>query len=166
MKVRAILLATFAAAWLAACNPAQTPGDETGAAGVAGQEQEATGDARPELPPVEAVLLEAPNSAFVAIEPTEIGVIGAPDIREALGPLVSAEALGEGEAVQLSVRETGDNAIADIVRTGLADDSVSGGHVRIEFHREEDGWFPTNAYRRNQCRRGANAGAWTTEPCA
>jgi hypothetical protein len=165
MSVRALLLTMFAATCLAACNPAQPPADETGGV-LAGEEgADAQDEARPELPPVDAALLEAPNTDFVAIEPTEMGVIGSPDIREALGPLVSAETLGEGEVVQLSVRETGETAVADIVRTGLADDAVSGGHVRIEFHREEDGWFPTNAYRRQQCRRGASAGAWTTAPC-
>lgn len=121
--------------------------------------------APPEIPAVDEALLQAPNSAFVAIEPTEIGIIGAPDIREAIAPLISVEALSEGEAVQLSVRESGDDATADVVRSGLADDSVGAGHVRIEFRREPEGWFPTNAYRRHQCRRGAQAGAWTTEAC-
>lgn len=118
------------------------------------------------LPEVEPILLQAPVTDFVAIEPTEIGIVGAPDIREALAPLISVEALSDGESVEMSVRENGDEATADIVRLGMADDSVQAGHVRVEFHREPEGWFPVNAYRRHQCRRGANAGAWTTELCA
>ncbi len=164
MSVRRVLFSALVLA-LAACNQAQTPADETG--GVTAGEESAGADdpVHPELPQVDAALLAAPNSDFVAIEPTEMGVIGSPDIREALAPLISVEALGEGEAVELSIRETGDTAVADVVRSGLADDSVAGGHVRIEFHREEEGWLPTNAYRRQQCRRGANAGAWTTAVC-
>lgn len=118
------------------------------------------------LPEVEPLLLQAPSSEFVAIEPTEIGIVGGGDIRDTLAPLISVEALSEGESVEMSVRENGDEAVADIVRLGMADDSVQAGHVRVEFHREPEGWFPVNAYRRHQCRRGANAGAWTTELCA
>lgn len=166
MRVRALIVGILAATCLAACQPAQPPADETGGVLAGDGDGGAEDEARAELPPVDAALMAAPNTDFVAIEPTEMGVIGSPDIREALGPLISAETLSEGEAVQLSVRESGETATADIVRTGLADDSVAGGHVRIEFHREEDGWYPTNAFRRQQCRRGASAGAWTTEPCA
>jgi hypothetical protein len=132
----------------------------------------------PDLPPVAPDLVAAPNTAFIAIEPTELGVIGAPTVWEALGPLISSDAhadpagregsetgAAEHESVQFSVRETGDDAVADIVRSGLLDDSVSAGHVRVEFRREPDGWYPTNAYRRQQCRRGAAAGQWSTELC-
>jgi len=83
---------------------------------------------------------------------------------EALEPLLGPEVM-EGADVSLTVRENGDQAIADVVRTGLQDDSVSGGHVRIEFHREADGWFPVNAYRRTQCARGGEAGQWTAGLC-
>lgn len=159
-------LAICALGWLAACGQPQSPPAEPGAATAPDGEFEAALDEQELLPPVDGELLEIPSTAFVAIEPTEIGVMGSSDIREALAPLISAEALGEGEAVQLSVRETNDAAIADVVRTGLADDSVAAGHVRIEFRREEEGWFPTNAYRRQQCRRGAQAGEWTTELCS
>jgi hypothetical protein len=117
-----------------------------------------------DLPPVDAELLAAPNSAFTAIEPSEVGVFGAPTVMEALEPLFGPEG-AEGESAHLSVREAGDNTIVDIVRTGLADDAVTAGHVRIEFRREPDGWYPTNAYRRAQCARGPQAGQWTTELC-
>lgn len=117
-----------------------------------------------DLPPVDDELLAAPNSAFTAIEPSEVGVFGAPTVMEALEPLFGPEG-AEGDSVHLSVREAGDNTIADIVRTGLADDAVTAGHVRIEFRREPDGWYPTNAYRRAQCARGPQAGQWTTELC-
>lgn len=83
---------------------------------------------------------------------------------EALEPLLGPEVV-EGSNLSLSVRENGDDAIADIVRTDLQDDSVSGGHIRIEFRREADGWFPVNAYRRTQCARGAEAGQWTSGLC-
>ena len=118
------------------------------------------------FPEVEPLLLQAPSSDFVAIEPTEIGIVGGGDIRDTLAPLISVEALSDGESVEMSVRENGDEAVADIVRIGMADDAVQAGHVRVEFHRAPEGWFPVNAYRRHQCRRGANAGAWTTELCA
>lgn len=120
--------------------------------------------ARPELPPVDVSLLEAPNNAFTAIEPSEVGVFGASSVMQALEPLLGPE-VTEGSTVHLSVRETGDDAIADIVRTGMLDDSVSAGHVRIEFRREAEGWYPTNAYRRSQCARGENAGQWTSGLC-
>ena len=120
--------------------------------------------ARVELPPVDASLLGAPNELFTAIEPSEVGVFGAPAVMEALEPLLGAEVV-EGSEVSLTVRENGDEAVADVVRTGAQDDSVAGGHIRIEFRREADGWYPTNAYRRTKCARGGEAGQWTTGLC-
>jgi len=55
--------------------------------------------------------------------------------------------------------------IADVIRSGLVDDSVRADHVRVEFRREPEGWFPTNAFRREQCRRGPDAGRWSAAPC-
>lgn len=148
---------------LAACN--QQPADrEAQSSTPSADTPEITEPARAEIPPVDASLLGAPNDAFTAIEPSEVGVFGAPAVMEALEPLLGPEVM-EGADVSLSVRENGDQAIADVVRTGLQDDSVSGGHVRIEFHREADGWFPVNAYRRTQCARGGEAGQWTAGLC-
>lgn len=148
---------------LAACDQQQ---GQQGAEGPAPpiDTPELTEPARAELPPVDASLLGAPNSAFTAIEPSEVGVFGAPDVLQALDPLLGPE-VTEGASVHLTVRETGDEAIADIVRTGLQDDSVAAGHVRIEFRHEPDGWYPTNAYRRTQCARGGEQGQWTAGLC-
>jgi hypothetical protein len=148
---------------LAACNQ-QQPQEAEGSAPTVESAPEVSAPVRAELPPVDASLLGAPNDAFTAIEPSEVGVFGAPDVMQAIDPLLSAE-VTEGANVHLTVRETGDEAIADIVRTGLEDDSVSGGHVRIEFRREPDGWYPTNAYRRTQCARGGEAGQWIAGLC-
>jgi hypothetical protein len=148
---------------LAACN--QQPQQEAeGSAPPVDNVPEVSAPARAELPPVDASLLGAPNDAFTAIEPSEVGVFGAPEVMQALDPLLGGD-VTEGATVHLTVRETGDEAIADIVRTGLQDDSVSGGHVRIEFRREADGWYPTNAYRRTQCARGGEAGQWIAGLC-
>ena len=117
------------------------------------------------LPPVEPALLAAPTSTFTAFEPSEIGVAGAPDIMTALDPLIATGAHEEGGSLYLTVREEGDIATADVVRAGAQDDSVSAGHLRIEFRREPEGWFPTNAYRRVQCARGALANQWTDGLC-
>ncbi|MBC7770270.1 MAG: hypothetical protein H7124_15930 [Phycisphaerales bacterium] len=150
---------------LAACGQNQPSGQGDGGAIIAPDEETEIGGAeRNELPPVEASLLGAPSDLFTAIEPSEVGVFGAPSVMDALDPLLGPE-MTEGSNVHLSVREEGDGAIADIVRTGLADDSVSAGHVRVEFRREPDGWYPTNAYRRMQCARGAAPGEWTTGLC-
>lgn len=148
---------------LAACNQEQQREAE-GSAPPIEMPSEDVASAPRELPPVDASLLGAPNSAFSAIEPSEVGVFGAPAVLEALEPLLGPEVV-EGSEVSLSVRENGDDAVADIVRTGLQDDSVSGGHVRIEFRREADGWFPVNAYRRTQCARGGQEGQWTSGLC-
>lgn len=118
-----------------------------------------------ELPPVDAALLGAPNNDFIAFEPTEAGIEGAASIHEALGPLISVEGVGEGETVHLTVQETADTAIADIVRNNIADNSIAAGHVRVEFRHEPEGWYPTNAYRRSLCRRGAVANQWSAAPC-
>jgi hypothetical protein len=118
----------------------------------------------PALPPVAEELTAAPNTAFVAMEPSEFGVFGAPTILEALAGLLASTESGEGE-VQLSVREGAEDAVADIVRVGLQDDAVSAAHIRIEFRREPEGWFPVNAYRRQQCARGPLAGQWSNRPC-
>lgn len=130
----------------------------------------------PPAPPVDEALLAALDSAFTAVEPSELGVIGAETINEALGPLIQSDAHvdhealateGEGaqEALHVSIRETGDEAVADIVRSGLLDDSVGASHLRITFRREADGWYPENGFRRMQCRRGASAGQWSANLC-
>lgn len=149
---------------LAACNQQPSQHEAEGSAPPADTVPEITEVAPAELPPVDASLLGAPNAAFTAIEPSEVGVFGAPNVMQALDPLLGPE-VTEGATVHLTVREEGDEAIADIVRTGLQDDSVSGGHVRIEFRREPDGWYPTNAYRRTQCARGGEAGQWIAGLC-
>jgi hypothetical protein len=159
LRTLAIVLLT---ASLIACNQQQSETPEGSAPPIDGPE--ASAPVRAELPPVDAALLAAPNSAFTAFEPSEVGVFGAPDVMQALDPLLGPEVV-EGSTVHLSVRETGDEAIADIVRSGLQDDSVSAGHVRIEFRREAEGWYPTNAYRRSQCSRGGEAGQWTSGVC-
>jgi hypothetical protein len=148
---------------LAACGQQQAPEPESDAVTTPPLE-ESVAEALPQLPEVDPELLAAPNSGFTAIEPSEVGVFGAPTVMEALAPLLGPE-VTEGSSVSLSVRETGDEAVADLVRSGLADDAVAAGHVRIEFRREPDGWFPVNAYRRSQCARGGQAGQWTTGLC-
>jgi len=159
--LRYLLIAGLVA--LAACN--QQPEQEAqGSSSPIDTPSEVVETPRAELPPVDSSLLGAPNSAFTAIEPSEVGVFGAPAVMEALEPLLGHEVV-EGTSVSLSVRENGDDAVADIVRTGLQDDSVAGGHVRIEFRREADGWFPVNAYRRTQCARGGQEGQWTAGLC-
>lgn len=150
---------------LAACNQNQ-PQDEasTGSTPPPMEDEYGEESGPGELPPVDAALLGAPNDLFTAIEPSEVGVFGAPSVMEALDPLLGPE-MTEGSEVHVTVQEAPGSAVADIVRTGLADDSVGAGHVRIEFRRESDGWYPTNAYRRMQCARGAEAGQWTTGLC-
>jgi hypothetical protein len=148
---------------LAACNQQQVERQAEGSAPPM-DTPEVAAPAHAELPPVDAALLGAPNDAFTAIEPSEVGVFGAPSVMEALDPLLGPE-VTEGSTVHLSVRETASEATADIVRTGMLDDSVSAGHVRIEFRREPEGWYPTNAYRRSQCARGGEAGQWTSGLC-
>jgi hypothetical protein len=152
-----------AALVLAACGQ-QQPAQQTPGADEAPYEAETSDAALPPLPEVDPALLAAANSEFTAIEPSEVGVFGAPSLAEALAPLLGPE-VTEGGSVSLSVRESGDEAVADLVRSGLLDDSVSAGHVRVEFRREPDGWYPTNAYRRSQCARGGQAGQWTTGLC-
>lgn len=161
--MRALVIAAAAALTLAACGQPQQKGDEP----VAPIEDVTEGEtALAPLPEVDAPLLQAPSSEFVAIEPSELGVSGAPTVQEAIDPIVgSPEAQQEGSSVSLSIRESGDTTTVDIVRANLPDDSVSSGHVRIEFRREPEGWFPTNAYRRSLCRRGESAGQWTSGLC-
>lgn len=167
MMRRAHWIMAAAALALAACGQQSKTGEETGPSSQI--EEGAVDEGAEELPPlpqVDAALLEAPSTAFVAIEPTELGVIGAPTLEEAISPLVgSPETFEEGASVSLTVREAGETATADIVRSNIPDDSVSAGHVRIEFRREPEGWFPTNAYRRSLCRRGELAGQWTSGLC-
>lgn len=160
-RLRHILVAGLLA--LAACGQQQGEQQAEGSAPPV-ETPEVSEPARAQLPPVDASLLGAPNDAFTAIEPSEVGVFGAPDVMQALDPLLGPE-VAEGATVHLTVRESDNEAVADIVRTGLLDDSVSAGHVRIEFRREADGWYPTNAYRRSQCARGGEAGQWTAGLC-
>lgn len=156
-------LVACAVALTAACNQQQDQREAEGSAPPV-DTPEITEPARAELPQVDPALLAASNDAFTAIEPSEVGVGASTSVMEALEPLLGPEMV-EGSDVSLTVRENGAEAVADIVRTGVQDDSVSGGHVRIEFRHEADGWYPTNAYRRTQCARGHEEGQWTTGLC-
>jgi hypothetical protein len=167
MMRRAHWIMAAAAFALAACGQQTQKQDEPGSSS---QIEDSVGadeaGAPAPLPQVDPALLAAPTSEFVAIEPTDLGVFGAPSVEEAIAPLVgSPETSEEGASVSLTVRETGNTATADIVRSDIPDDAVSAGHVRIEFRREPEGWAPTNAYRRSLCRRGEFAGQWTSGLC-
>lgn len=165
MQVRDLTLA-LCLLGLAACGqPQQNDTQYESGASVANTDDESSAEHVVELEQVDPLLAAAPVEDFVAIEPSEVDVFGAPTIREALGGLVSGESL-EGEAsVSLTIREEGDIAFADVVRENIPDDSVAAGHVRVEFRREPEGWFPTNAYRRWMCRRGPHANQWSAELC-
>lgn len=164
--MRGIILGAALAA-LAACGQPQTGEEpiESGAVIVSPDGVEAGAEATAEIEPVDPLLLAAPNATFTAIEPTEVGVIGAPTIMDALGDLVAPGSFEGDAAVSLTIREEGDRAVADIVRENIPDDSVAAGHVRVEFRREAEGWFPDNAYRRWMCRRGPQANQWSSELC-
>lgn len=165
MLVRNVFLA-LCLLGLAACGqPAQDSASYESGASVPNTDDESAAEHVVELDQVDPLLVATPAENFVAIEPSEVDVFGAPTIREALGSLVSGESL-EGEAsVSLTIREEGDIAFADVVRENIPDDSVAAGHVRVEFRREPEGWFPTNAYRRWMCRRGPHANQWSAELC-
>lgn len=165
MRVRDLALALCVLAAAACGQPAQDEaGYETSSSAPLADAEDST-DHVVELEPVDPLLVAAPAEDFVAIEPSEVGVFGAPTIIDAIHDLISGEAL-EGEAsVSLTIREGGDIAFADIVRDNIPDDSVAAGHVRVEFRREPEGWFPTNAYRRWMCRRGPHANQWSRELC-
>lgn len=127
---------------------------------------------RPQTPqhgqPAQATLdiLAAPNEEFEAVEPTVFGIIGAPTVWDALAPLGrSFEPEGADPALIVRIRVSGDNQIADIVRTALADDAINAEHIRIAFRREPEGWYPTNAYVRRKCRRAPDPETWTPAQC-
>ena len=109
----------------------------------------------------------APNSDFEAVEPTIFGIIGAATVWDALAPIgrSSLESTEGSPGLKVNVRAEGEGFVADVIRSGLADDAVGDEHVRIEFRREVDGWYPTNAYRRHTCRRAADPEQWSTNPC-
>lgn len=166
MIKRSHLMVVAAALALAACGQQSQNGQEVPSSQVDDSAIDEGAEEFVPLPQVDAALLNAPASAFLAIEPTELDVVGAPTIEAAIEPLVgSPEAHEEGASVSLTVRESGDTATADIVRADIPDDSVAAGHVRVEFRREPEGWFPTNAYRRSLCRRGELANQWTSGAC-
>lgn len=165
MMRRAHWIVLAAALTLSACGQQQKQDDSAASSQVEAPLEPDT-PALPPLPQVEAALLAAPASDFVAIEPSELGVFGAPTVEQAISALVgSPETQEDGASVSLTVRESGDAATADVVRSNIPDDSVSAGHVRVEFRREPEGWMPTNAYRRSLCRRGELSGQWTSGLC-
>ena len=161
MNARYCLVAVALA--LAACGQSTAPSSSAGGGEISEPAEDSTTHTA-SLPEVDPALRAAPNADFTAIEPTEVGISGAPSVMEALEPLLGPE-LSEGATLSVSIAAQQNNATADVVRQNLADDSVSAGQVRIEFRREPDGWYPTNAYRRSQCARGALAGQWTKELC-
>lgn len=165
---RGLLIAVLAAALVACGQPADQPGGDTitdpgASAGV--ETDEGFEPNFDDLEPVNPALLAAPNAAFAAIEPSEVGVFPAPSVLQALEPLIPPEAFEEDAAISVSVREDGETIWADVVRENIPDDSVAAGHIRIEFRREPEGWFPTNAYRRWMCRRGDVANQWSSALC-
>jgi hypothetical protein len=110
---------------------------------------------------------DAPHESFLAVEPTELGVIAAPTIWDALAPVGrrAPEGLEGDQRSELRVVKGGGGYFADIVQSGLLDDSIMAEHVRLELRLEPEGWFATNAWRRWQCRRGESPGRWTNVPC-
>ena len=128
---------------------------------------------RPQSPPhaeqapsAAADVFAAPNEEFEPVEPTIFRIVGAPTVWDALAPLGrSFEPEGRDPTFTARIRVSGEDQIADILRTGLADDAVGTEHIRIEFRREPDGWYPTNAYERQKCRRGPSPDTWTRAPC-
>jgi hypothetical protein len=144
------------------------PGGErmTRSPGVAPNERP-SGEIETEFDRVDADLLAAPPSAFVDVRPDEVGVTPAPDITQAIAPLVAAGEGEAGEPVRVSVRIGDFNANVDVVRTGIRDDSVAGEHTRVQFSYTSDdrAWHPIGAQRRLMCARGPNRLQWTKEPC-
>lgn len=161
--MRLTLSAAAALCLLAAsCGEQNQPQNEPAVSAIDEQtDREAEPD---ELPPVPPELLNLPNEAFTAIEPSELDVQADVTIAGALASLLGPEMTQQGEGLNFSVRESGDEAIADIVRTNIASDAVAAGHIRIEFQRNAEGWFPVNAYRRTLCRGGADL-QWTSGLC-
>lgn len=165
--IRKVIMAGLVAA-LAACGAQEQKqgGDvisENGAPIEDAAEDDAPGF--DDIEPVNPALLAAPSSTFMAIEPSEVQVFAESSVERAIAPLIPPETFEEDAAVSMSIREDGDTAWADVVRENIPDDSIAAGHIRIEFRREADGWFPTNAYRRWLCRRGEVANQWSSAPC-
>jgi hypothetical protein len=119
-----------------------------------------------EQPPTATDVFAAPNEEFEPVEPTVFSIIGAPTVWDALAPLgQSFEPEGADPALTVRIRVSGDDQIADVLRTSLADDAINSEHIRIEFRREPEGWYATNAYVRQKCRRGPDPEIWTRAPC-
>jgi len=113
-----------------------------------------------------ADVFAATNEEFEPVEPTVFGIIGAPTVWDALAPVgQSFEPEGANPALTVRIRVSGDDRTADVLRTSLADDAISSEHIRIEFRREPEGWYATNAYVRQKCRRGPNPEVWTRASC-
>ena len=166
--MRGLIAAAMIAALAACGEPRQQGGGDTisdASTAAVGEQEQAAAPNFDDLEPVNPALLAAPHSAFTAIEPSEVDVFAAPTVFEALEPLIPPEAFEEDAAISVSVREDGDIVWADIVRENIPDDAVAAGHIRIEFRREPEGWFPTNAYRRWMCRRGERANQWSSAQC-
>src|SRR5689334_17944762 len=90
----------IAALLLAACGqPASTSAPPPAPAENA--DTSTAADQQADYPAPDASILAAPNSGFTAVEPSELGVQGAPTVREALGPLLSSD-VNEGAQMQLS----------------------------------------------------------------
>lgn len=145
-------LAGLAVAGLSACAPAQPPDGEAPAVAPVAAER-----------PVDP--FDAADAAFEPIEPTVVGVTAAPTVWQALAPLYAEPAREGDQRMAVRISRRGDDIVADVLRSGLLDDSVGTEHVRIAFREEPEGWFPTNAWRRVQCRRGERAQEWTPGLC-
>jgi hypothetical protein len=158
--MRALVLAALLMG-VAACSPPAAPSGEVATAEPTQAPAPAT------AAPAQADASAVPAASFKAREPSEIGVQAAPTIWQAIAPLAqnTPEGVEGKQELRVTIKRGANGYVADVVDDGLLDDSVATEHHRIEFRREPEGWFPTNAYSRWICRRGDNAGQWTTEAC-
>jgi hypothetical protein len=159
-----VLLITFGI-FAAACAPADQPASdaavESASAPAPGAETADNGSSSQSVLDIFA----ASNDAMEPIESTVVGVTAAPTVWQALEPAAGALEEAEGGPVTVRLQPDGANIFADILREALPDDAVAAEHIRLEFRREPEGWFATNAWRRVQCRRGDGAGDWTRAVC-
>ena len=109
---------------------------------------------------------DATDDQFLAVEPTTLGLIASPTIWQVLEPIAGGtpESTEGNQSLKVYVRKSAGGYQADVIISGLMDDSLMARHVRLDLRKEPEGWFITNALVRYRCYRSETP-AWQTALC-
>ena len=84
---------------------------------------------------------DASDDQFLALEPTTLGLIASPTIWEVLEPVAgqTPQSTEGNQSLKVYVRKSDNGYKADVIESGLLDDSLKARHVRLDLRKEPEG---------------------------